>query len=94
MAQKKNKQIVRPQYLDRVATINIVKWKLQTTLYPDNMVTLSRRNCHVPSSAQQYYLNAHDGLVQMMMNGNFESLASLITTSSSGHRIEFFLQIL
>ena len=48
---EKNRKIVRPQCLDGVATINIVKWKLQTTLWPDNMVTLSRRNCRVPSSA-------------------------------------------
>ena len=49
-----NRKIVRPQCLDGVATINIVKWQLQTTLWPDNMVTLSRQNCRVPSSAKQY----------------------------------------
>ena len=48
---EKNRKIVRPQCLDGVATINIVKWKLQTPLWPDNMVTLSRWNCRVPSSA-------------------------------------------
>ena len=37
---EKNQKIVRPQCLDGVATINIVKWQLQTTLWPDNMVTL------------------------------------------------------
>ena len=37
---EKNRKIVRPQCLDGVATINIVKWQLQTTLWPDNMVTL------------------------------------------------------
>ena len=42
---EKNQKIVRPQCLDGVATINIVKWQLQTTLWPDNMVTLSRQNC-------------------------------------------------
>ena len=36
---------------DGVAIINIVKWQLQTTLGPDNIVTLSRQNCRVPSSA-------------------------------------------
>ena len=51
---EKNQKIVRPQCLDGVATINIVKWKLQTTLWPDNMVTLSRRNCRVPSSGRWY----------------------------------------
>ena len=39
---EKNRKIVRPQCLDGVATINIVKWQLQTTLWHDNMVTLSR----------------------------------------------------
>ena len=39
---EKNRKIVRPQCLDGVATINVVKWKLQTTLWRDNMVTLSR----------------------------------------------------
>ena len=48
---EKNRNIVRPQYLDLVPTKNIVKWQLQTTLWPDNMVTLSRQNCCVPSSA-------------------------------------------
>ena len=47
---EKNRKIVRPQCLDGVATINIVKWQLKTTLWPDNMVTLSRQNCRVPSS--------------------------------------------
>ena len=47
---EKNRKIVRPQCLDGIATINIVKWKLQTTFWPDKMVTLSRRNCRVPSS--------------------------------------------
>ena len=39
---EKNRKIVRPQCqcLDGIATINIVKWELQTTLWPDNMVTL------------------------------------------------------
>ena len=46
---EKNWKIVRPQCLDGVATIHIVKWQLQTTLWPDNMDTLSRQNCRVPS---------------------------------------------
>ena len=37
---EKNQKIVRPQCLYGVAPINIVKWQLQTTLWPDNMVTL------------------------------------------------------
>ena len=49
--QKKVEKIVRPQCLDAVATTHIVKWQLQTTLYPENMITLSRKNCRVPSSA-------------------------------------------
>ena len=40
---EKIRKIVRPQCLDGVATANIVKWKLQTTLYPENMVTLLRQ---------------------------------------------------
>ena len=48
---EKNGKTVRPQCLDRVATINIVKWQLQTTLWPCTMFTLSRQNCRVPSSA-------------------------------------------
>ena len=47
---EKNRKIIRPQCLDGVVTINKVKWQLQTTLWPDNMVTLSRQNCRVPSS--------------------------------------------
>ena len=31
---EKNLKIVRPQCLDGVATIDIVKWQLQTTLWP------------------------------------------------------------
>ena len=38
---KKSRKIVRPQCLDGVATSNIVKWQLQTTLCPENIVTLS-----------------------------------------------------
>ena len=48
---EKNQKIVRPKRLDGIATINKVKWQLQTTLSPDNMVTLSLQNCPVPSSA-------------------------------------------
>ena len=44
---RKNRKIVRPPCLDGVATINIVKWQLHTTLWPDNMVTLSQQNCRV-----------------------------------------------
>ena len=48
---RKNRKIVRSQCLDGVATIiNIVNWQLQTTLWPDNMVTLSQQNCGVSSS--------------------------------------------
>ena len=39
---RKKSKIVRPQCLNGVATINKAKWQLQTTLWPDNMVTLSR----------------------------------------------------
>ena len=39
---EKSQKIVRPQCLDGVATTNIVKWQFQTTLCPENMVTLSR----------------------------------------------------
>ena len=46
---EKIRKIVRPQCLDGVATTNIVKWQLETTLCPENMVTLSRKNCRVPS---------------------------------------------
>ena len=49
---EKNRKIVRPQCLNGVATINIVKWQLQTILWPDNMATLSGQNCRVPSSAK------------------------------------------
>ena len=52
---EKNQKIVRPQCLDGVATINTVKWQLQTTLWPDNVVTLSRQNCRVPSSVNVQY---------------------------------------
>ena len=52
---RKNRKIVRPQCLDGVATINIVKWQLQTTLWPDYIVTLSQQNCCVPSSAYNAY---------------------------------------
>ena len=54
---EKIQKIVRPQCLDAVATTNIVKWQLQTTLYPENMVTLSRRNSCVPSSVYYHGLN-------------------------------------
>ena len=49
---EKNRKMVRPQCLDGVpvATMSIVKWKLQTILWPDDIVTLSQRNCLVPSS--------------------------------------------
>ena len=36
---EKNRKIVRPQCLDGVTTINIVKWQLQTTLWPRHIVT-------------------------------------------------------
>ena len=44
---EKNRKKVRPQCLDGVATINIVKWQ-----WPDNIVKLTRlrQNCRVPSS--------------------------------------------
>ena len=48
---EKIRKIVRPQCLDRVATTSIVEWQLQTTLCLENMVTLSRQTCRVPSSA-------------------------------------------
>ena len=51
---EKNRKIVRPQCLDGVATQNIVKRQLQTTLWPDYMVTLLRQNCRLPRSAPQY----------------------------------------
>ena len=41
---EKNRKIVRPQCLEGV-----------TTLFPDNIVTLSRQNCRVPSSATVYH---------------------------------------
>ena len=49
---EKIRKIVRPQRLDGVpvAKTNVVKWQLQTTLCPENMVTLSQQNCRVPSS--------------------------------------------
>ena len=50
---EKIRKIVRPQcLLSRwgVATTNRVKWQLQTTLFPENMVTLSRQNCRVPTA--------------------------------------------
>ena len=50
---EKYQKIVRPQCLDGVATMNISKWKLQTFLWPDNMVTLLQQNCRVPSSGQK-----------------------------------------
>ena len=63
---EQNRKIVRPQCLDGVATMNIVKWQLQTTLWPDNMLTLSRQNCLVPSSAYWYctILINHQSLLQ------------------------------
>ena len=46
---EKMRKIFRSWCLDGVATINIVmQW--QTTLWPENMVTLSRQYCRVPSS--------------------------------------------
>ena len=39
---EKTRKIVRAQCLDGVATINIVKWQLQTILLPYIMVTWSR----------------------------------------------------
>ena len=47
---EKIRKIVRPQCLDGVATTKIVKWQIQTTLCPENMVPLSRQNCRVLSS--------------------------------------------
>ena len=44
-------------------TINIVKWQLQTTLWPDIMVTLSRQNCRVPSSVNVHGFCLHHGKV-------------------------------
>ena len=37
MGPEKNQKIVRPQCLDGVATINIVKWQVKTTLWTDNI---------------------------------------------------------
>ena len=72
--------VVRPQCLDGVATINIVKWQLQTTLWPDNMVTLLRQNCCVPSS---------DHVSLAMVKPVFSWLCQ------SGHRhISIFISIL
>ena len=48
--QEKNQKTVRHQCLDGVATIKRVKWQLQTTLLPDNMVALSRLNSHVATA--------------------------------------------
>ena len=47
---EKIRNLVRRQCLNGVAITNIVKWQLQTTLWPENMITLSRQNCRVPSS--------------------------------------------
>ena len=45
--EKMREKIFRSWCLDGVATINIVmQW--QTTLWPENMVTLSRQYCRVP----------------------------------------------
>ena len=49
--QEKIRKILRSRCLARVATTNIVKMENPTTLRPDNMVTLSRQCCRVPSSA-------------------------------------------
>ena len=51
---EKIRKIVSPQCLDGVATTNIVKWQFQAILCPENMVTLSRQNCRVPSSENTY----------------------------------------
>ena len=54
---EKNWKIVRPQCLDGVATIHIVKWQLQTTLWPDNMDTLSRAQlCIFPCMLCEIYI--------------------------------------
>ena len=45
--QKKIRKIVRLHCLDGVATTSIVKWHLQTSVCPENMVTLSRQNCQL-----------------------------------------------
>ena len=45
---RKNRKIVRPQFLDGVATTHTIKWQLQTTLWSDNMVATE---LSVPSSA-------------------------------------------
>ena len=52
---EKNREKVRPQCLDEVATINTyskVAITVQTTLWPDNIVTLLLQICRVPSSAK------------------------------------------
>ena len=53
---EQNRKIVRPQCLDGVATMNIVKWQLQTTLWPDNMLTLLRQNYRVKALPEAIFL--------------------------------------
>ena len=48
---EKNLKIFMPRCLDGVATPNIVILHKLTTLWPENVVTLSRQYCRVPSSA-------------------------------------------
>ena len=59
MGPEKNQKIVRPQCLDGVATINIVKWQVKTTLWPDNMVTLSRAQLRKSKPFAQSIFSLH-----------------------------------
>ena len=92
---EKNQTIVRPQCLDGVTTINIVKWQLKTTLWPDNMVTLWRQNCRKPSST---YLKKHFFTVDLTWSVwhsmlNLLSKVVLLSRSKAPTEKDFFFHL-
>ena len=50
-AMEKIRKIVRYLCQDGVATTDLVKWQLQTTLWPENMFKMSQQYCRVPCPA-------------------------------------------
>ena len=52
--ENKIRKVFRSRCRDGVATPKIVKLQLQTTLWSENLVSLSRQYCRVPSSAPYY----------------------------------------
>ena len=83
---EKTRKIVWPQCLDGVATINTVKWQLQTTQQPDNMVTLSRQNCRVPSSVDffSFLNNTFDSKERSLYNPFFSDTHTALRSDKLG----------